>query len=90
MVRVDHGDRPVVAGKIAGLEVLRIINEPWAARRSGTGSMRRARRPCWSTTEHFCGIDCGLRDPFGILLRFTQPAADPIEVPDAGELANAE
>jgi len=26
-------------------------------------------------TEHFYGIDCGLRDPFGNPLRFTQPAA---------------
>jgi catechol 2,3-dioxygenase-like lactoylglutathione lyase family enzyme len=25
-------------------------------------------------TEHFYGIDCGLRDPFGNPLRFTQPA----------------
>ncbi len=24
-------------------------------------------------TEHFYGIDCGLRDPFGTPLRFTQP-----------------
>jgi catechol 2,3-dioxygenase-like lactoylglutathione lyase family enzyme len=24
-------------------------------------------------TEHFYGIDCGLRDPFGNPLRFTQP-----------------
>src|SRR3954453_1801803 len=53
------------AGRIAGLEVLRIINEPTAAapasgpdkkvaepgRRSPTGSTRRARRPCWSTTS---------------------------------------
>jgi catechol 2,3-dioxygenase-like lactoylglutathione lyase family enzyme len=27
-------------------------------------------------TEHFYGIDCGLRDPFGNPLRFTQPLAD--------------
>ena len=26
-------------------------------------------------TEHFYGIDCGLRDPFGNPLRFTQPVA---------------
>ena len=25
-------------------------------------------------TEHFYGIDCGLRDPFGNPLRITQPA----------------
>ena len=30
-------------------------------------------------TEHFYGIDCGLRDPFGNPLRFTQP----LEVPAA-------
>ena len=41
-------------------------------------------------TEHFYGIDCGLRDPFGNPLRMTQPAPGPIEVPSAGELANAE
>jgi catechol 2,3-dioxygenase-like lactoylglutathione lyase family enzyme len=41
-------------------------------------------------TEHFYGIDCGLRDPFGNPLRFTQPAPGPIEVPGPGELANAE
>jgi uncharacterized glyoxalase superfamily protein PhnB len=41
-------------------------------------------------TEHFYGIDCGLRDPFGNPLRFTQPAAGPVEVPSPGELANAE
>ena len=32
-------------------------------------------------TEHFYGIDCGLRDPFGNPLRITQPAPQPIEVP---------
>ena len=41
-------------------------------------------------TEHFYGIDCGLRDPFGNPLRLTQPAPGPIEVPSPGELANAE
>ena len=41
-------------------------------------------------TEHFYGIDCGLRDPFGNPLRITQPAPGPIEVPSPGELANAE
>jgi catechol 2,3-dioxygenase-like lactoylglutathione lyase family enzyme len=34
-------------------------------------------------TEHFYGVDCGLRDPFGNPMRFTQPAPAPIEVPDA-------
>ncbi len=38
-------------------------------------------------TEHFYGIDCGLRDPFGNPLRFTQPAPGPIEIPDKHELA---
>jgi catechol 2,3-dioxygenase-like lactoylglutathione lyase family enzyme len=33
-------------------------------------------------TEHFYGIDCGLRDPSGNPLRFTQPAPDPVTVPD--------
>ena len=32
-------------------------------------------------TEHFYGIDCGLRDPFGNPLRFTQPAPAPVEPP---------
>jgi len=41
-------------------------------------------------TEHFYGIDCGLRDPFGNPLRFTQPADGPIDVPSRGQLANAE
>jgi catechol 2,3-dioxygenase-like lactoylglutathione lyase family enzyme len=40
-------------------------------------------------TEHFYGIDCGLRDPFGNPLRFTQPAPGPVEIPDPSELANA-
>jgi catechol 2,3-dioxygenase-like lactoylglutathione lyase family enzyme len=39
-------------------------------------------------TEHFYGIDCGLRDPSGNSLRFTQPAEGPIEVPDASEFAD--
>jgi catechol 2,3-dioxygenase-like lactoylglutathione lyase family enzyme len=34
-------------------------------------------------TEHFYGVDCGLRDPFGNPLRFSQPAPGPIEVPEA-------
>src|SRR3954453_5582403 len=29
-------------------------------------------------TEHFYGIDCGLRDPFGNPLRITQPAPQPV------------
>jgi catechol 2,3-dioxygenase-like lactoylglutathione lyase family enzyme len=41
-------------------------------------------------TEHFYGIDCGLRDPFGNPLRFTQSAPGPIAVPSPGEHANAE
>ena len=41
-------------------------------------------------TEHFYGIDCGLRDPSGNPLRFTQPAPAPVEVPSPDELANAE
>jgi catechol 2,3-dioxygenase-like lactoylglutathione lyase family enzyme len=32
-------------------------------------------------TEHFYGIDCGLRDPFGNPLRFTQPAPQPLQMP---------
>jgi catechol 2,3-dioxygenase-like lactoylglutathione lyase family enzyme len=34
-------------------------------------------------TDRFYGTDCALRDPFGNAVRFTQPAAKPIEVPDA-------
>ncbi len=41
-------------------------------------------------TEHFYGIDCGLRDPFGNPLRLTQPAPEPIEIPSPGEPATAE
>jgi catechol 2,3-dioxygenase-like lactoylglutathione lyase family enzyme len=37
-------------------------------------------------TERFYGIDCGLRDPFGNALRFTQPPEGPIEVPSVEEL----
>ena len=40
-------------------------------------------------TQHFYGIDCGLRDPFGNNLRFTEPAPGPIEVPDPSEFADA-
>src|ERR687883_1865335 len=38
-------------------------------------------------TEHFYGIDCGLRDPFGNPLRITQPAPQPIKIPTPDELA---
>jgi catechol 2,3-dioxygenase-like lactoylglutathione lyase family enzyme len=38
-------------------------------------------------TEHFYGIDCGLRDPFGTPLRFTQPASGPVQAPDAQRAA---
>jgi catechol 2,3-dioxygenase-like lactoylglutathione lyase family enzyme len=37
-------------------------------------------------TERFYGIDCGLRDPFGNPIRFTQPAEGPIVVPSPEEL----
>jgi catechol 2,3-dioxygenase-like lactoylglutathione lyase family enzyme len=37
-------------------------------------------------TERFYGTDCALRDPFGNPIRFTQPAAGPIEVPSPEEL----
>ena len=36
--------------------------------------------------ERFYGIDCGLRDPFGNPLRFTQPPDGPIVVPSPEEL----
>jgi catechol 2,3-dioxygenase-like lactoylglutathione lyase family enzyme len=36
-------------------------------------------------TEHFYGIDCGVRDPFGNSLRITQPAAQPLDGPRAEE-----
>ena len=36
--------------------------------------------------ERFYGIDCGLRDPFGNPLRFTQPPEGPIVVPSLEEL----
>ena len=38
-------------------------------------------------TEHFYGIDCGLRDPFGNPLRITQPAPEPIKIPTPEEFA---
>jgi len=34
--------------------------------------------------EHFYGIDCGLRDPFGNHLRLTQPAEDDVVPDDPG------
>lgn len=40
-------------------------------------------------TEHFYGIDCGLRDPFGNPLRFTQPAPRPYKIPSPDELTSA-
>jgi catechol 2,3-dioxygenase-like lactoylglutathione lyase family enzyme len=55
---------------------------------------------CWGTYEslraagveftqepvqRFYGIDCGLRDPFGNPIRFTQPVDGPIVVPSAEE-----
>jgi catechol 2,3-dioxygenase-like lactoylglutathione lyase family enzyme len=36
-------------------------------------------------TEHFYGIDCGLRDPSGNPLRFTQPAPQPLNIPSREE-----
>ncbi len=39
-------------------------------------------------TEHFYGVDCGLRDPFGNSLRLTQPATGPIEIPTQEEFAS--
>lgn len=40
--------------------------------------------------ERFYGIDCGLRDPFGNPLRFTQPAAKPYDIPTPEEFAGGE
>ncbi len=34
--------------------------------------------------EHFYGIDCGLRDPFGNPIRITQPAPKPYDIPAPG------
>ena len=33
-------------------------------------------------TEHFYGVDCALRDPFGNHIRITQPAPEPVVVPE--------
>ena len=38
-------------------------------------------------TEHFYGVDCGLRDPFGNNLRIVQPAPEPLRIPSREELA---
>jgi catechol 2,3-dioxygenase-like lactoylglutathione lyase family enzyme len=38
-------------------------------------------------TEHFYGIDCGVRDPFGNPLRLTQPAPQPLKIPTREEFA---
>ena len=38
-------------------------------------------------TEHFYGIDCGLRDPFGNNMRIVQPAPEPLNIPAPEELA---
>jgi catechol 2,3-dioxygenase-like lactoylglutathione lyase family enzyme len=37
-------------------------------------------------TERFYGTDCGLRDPFGNPIRFTQPPDGPVVVPSGDEL----
>jgi uncharacterized glyoxalase superfamily protein PhnB len=39
-------------------------------------------------TEHFYGIDCGLRDPFGNNIRFVQRAEQPWDVPSPEALAS--
>ena len=38
-------------------------------------------------TEHFYGVDCGLRDPFGNNIRIVQPAPQPLRVPTPEEFA---
>ena len=38
-------------------------------------------------TEHFYGIDAGLRDPFGNPLRITEPAPQPLKIPTREEFA---
>jgi uncharacterized glyoxalase superfamily protein PhnB len=37
-------------------------------------------------TEHFYGIDVGLRDPFGNNMRIVQPAQQPLQVPEEYEV----
>jgi catechol 2,3-dioxygenase-like lactoylglutathione lyase family enzyme len=39
-------------------------------------------------TEHFYGIDCALRDPFGNHIRITQPAPEPIVAPEPAASAD--
>jgi catechol 2,3-dioxygenase-like lactoylglutathione lyase family enzyme len=39
-------------------------------------------------TEHFYGIDVGLRDPFGNNIRIVQPAPEPLAIPDPSQFAN--
>jgi len=34
--------------------------------------------------DRFYGVDAGLRDPFGNHIRITEPAPDPIELPEKG------
>ena len=38
-------------------------------------------------TEHFYGVDCGLRDPFGNNMRIVQPAPGPLKAPTPEEIA---
>ena len=40
-------------------------------------------------TEHFYGVDCGLRDPFGNNIRIVQPAPGPLVAPDPAQLAES-
>ena len=40
-------------------------------------------------TEHFYGIDAGLRDPFGNPMRLTQPAPQPLKIPTPEEFARS-
>ena len=39
-------------------------------------------------TEHFYGVDCGFRDPFGNQCRLTQPNPNPV-YPEPGEFSQA-
>jgi catechol 2,3-dioxygenase-like lactoylglutathione lyase family enzyme len=41
-------------------------------------------------TEHFYGIDCGLRDPFGNNMRIVQPAPEPLTIPEEYAAQTAE
>ncbi len=38
--------------------------------------------------EHFYGVDCALRDPFGNHIRIAQLVDGPLEAPDPAEFAN--